>query len=242
MFNIGISMYPAYLFWGILSCIFNFVLIERIMYLWPSIIIAGFSSYFLIKKITKSNVAALIGSFVFSYNTYFLMLKLSHLTLAVSFALAPIIILFFIKALEEKRYYFAVIAGIFSFISSFYEVRAFYIIAGVLFFYYLFYTFIIDKISLKNILKNSLFAALPILIAIILNLYWIIPLLYANSIQNSDVFSGGLFGNGFMNILFSLTLFHSFWTGGKIDAFIVQKIPFYFWLIPIFAFMGLLLN
>lgn len=242
MFNIGVSMYPAYLLWGALSLIFNFALIERIMYFWPSVIIAGFGSYFLVKKITKSNIAGLIGSFVFVFNTYFFMLKLSHLTLAASFALAPLIILFFIKTLEEKKYYFAVLAGILAFIASFYEARAFYIIVSVLFFYYLYYIFIIDKISLKNIFKNSLFAAIPILIALILNLYWLIPLFGAGLMQNNAIFSPELFGNGFMDILSSLTLFHPFWTGGKVDVFVVQKIPFYFWLIPIFAFLGLILD
>lgn len=240
--NLGISMYPAYLLWSILSHISDFASIERILYLWPSVIIAGFGSYFLIKKITKSNLAALIGSFVFSYNTYFLMLKMSHLTLAVSFALGPVVILFFIKALEEKKYYFAVLAGIFSFIASFYEFRAFCIILLILFLYFLYYSFVIEKPSLKQIFKNCLLAFAPIFLALMLNFYWLFGLTRTGILADNEILNRGLFGNSYMNIPRALTLFHPFWTGGKIDVFVVQKIPFYFWLIPILAFLGAYLN
>jgi len=125
------------------------------------------------------------------------------------------------------------------FIMSFYEFRAFYILVWICFFYFIWYVLIEDHVSIKNISKNSQFALMPILICLFLNLYWIIALAKLNVVSNNSLFSRGLFGNSYMNILESIALFHPYWTGGKYYPFIVQPIPPYFFIIPLFAFLGL---
>lgn len=239
--NIGISASPYILMYSILANIASFAVTERLVFLWPSIIISCLSSYFLVKKITKSEIASVIGSFVFSYNTYLILGRTGHLTLMVSFALAPLIILLYIKTLEQKKYHLAIITGLFCFFASFYEIRAFYIIALVLFLYFFYYLFIIEKLQIKQVIKNSILGFLPFIIVILLNSYWLISI-KSTAFSSTEILSRGLFGNSFMNIIQALALFHPFWTGSGPSGFAVQPLPSYFFIIPIAAILGIWLN
>lgn len=239
--DIGLSSHFSVFIVGILSKINNFALTERLVYFWPSVILATIGSYILGRK-KFSSKAAFIGSLIYTLNTYSLTLRTGHLTLAVAFAFAPLIIYFFIRTLEEKKIWLALITGLLATITSAYEFRAFYIIAFVLFAYYVYYSFLIDKISLKNLLKNSIYALIPMLIVFLLNLYWILGLLNVGNLLSNELFSRGLFGDQFLNIKRAITLFHPFWNGSEPVAFQVNKIPFYFWFIPVIAFSGLILN
>ncbi|OGZ67606.1 MAG: hypothetical protein A3D35_02450 [Candidatus Staskawiczbacteria bacterium RIFCSPHIGHO2_02_FULL_34_9] len=241
--NIGLPLYFIYNFiWYILRFL-DYAFILKLTIFFPIIFVSFLSSFLLSKKILGNNfIASFISSLVFCFNTYFLVLQTSQLTLAAALSLSSLVILFFIKTLETKKISTAIITGLISFLCSAYEARVFYIMASVLFLYYLYYTFIIDRISLKNILKNSFLALLPILITLLLNLYWIMPFLNISTIKQNDIFSSDLFGNGYLNIMRSLTLFHPFWTGTKLTDFVAQPIPLYFWFIPIFAFAGLIIN
>jgi hypothetical protein len=76
----------------------------------------------------------------------------------------------------------------------------------------------------------------------LLNTYWLLPLGKTGALSSNAIFNRSLFGDEFLNINYAVTLFHPFWTGSKTAIFVVQNIPAYFWLIPIFAFLGLMLN
>ena len=239
---ITLSSYFSFLYTGILSFIDNFSLSERLVYFWPSILLASIGLYLLAKKILCHNFSALISSFIFSYNTYSILISTGHLTLGVAFALAPFVLYFFIRTLEEKKVFYGIITGVLGFICSTYEFRAFYILAFVLFLYFIFYIFFIEKKIKGSILKNASYAFLPIFLIILLNFYWVFGLLETGSVTSNEIFNRSLFGNEFMNAIRSITLFHPFWTGAKIQPFIIQPIPYHFYLIPIFAFLGLLFN
>lgn len=237
-----ISQYPYRFIWGLLSHFISFSLAERVLFLWPSLLFSVVSSYILVKKINKSEIAAFVGAIVYSFGTYFLIGRNGSLTLQVAFALSPLVIYFFIRMLEEKKNYLVIITTLLSFSITAYEFRVFYILSFVLLFYFLYYSFFIDKVSVKNILANFKFTTLPVFLLFLLNFYWIFGLFKTGSIVSNEIFNRDLFGNDFMNILRSITLFHPFWTGTRVESFIVQSIPSYFWLVPIFAFVGLFLN
>ena len=217
---------------------------DKFIIMWPWVILSGVCSYFLVKKITKSNIGGLIGSFVFSYNTYFLAInRAGHLLLSTASIFAVLSLLFFIKSLEEKRLYLVILTAFFLFFTGANDFRILYIIVWVLFFYFLYFLILRkNPLDYKSLLKDSLVAALPIIIFFLLNTFWVAPSFNTGSLVENPAFSRPLFGSGFFDITKAITLFHPFWTGGKIDWFIVQKIPFYFWLIPIFASFGLILN
>lgn len=242
--NLGISFTPFNFIYGLFSNWgFSYGLSERIVFLWPILIALPLGMYFLIKKNISSVLAAVIGSLVYSYNTYFSIMKTGHLTLLIAYAFIPLVILFFQKTLEKKSISYALLAGLFGFIVSFYEFRAFYIVCFILFFYFLFHIFFIERIKgFKRLALYSLYAALPILIVVLLNMYWLLALANTGTLVSNTAFNRGLFGNEFLNILHAFTFHHPFWTGTKSAIFEVQPIPFYFWLIPVFAFFGLFFN
>ena len=240
--DISLSMYPAVFLFGILSHFVNFAFAERILYFWPVVFISILGSFFLVKKITGSDAASITGSIVFLCNTYFLTLGTGHLTVMMGVALAPLILLFFIKTLEQKKMITAIITGFLCFAASFYEFRIFYLILWILFFYFLFYCFIIDKVNFKKFLINAFWASIPVILSVLLNFYWIFGFYTLNIAADTRVFNRGLFGNSYMNLLRSISLFHPFWTGAKLSSFVVQQIPVHFGLVPLFAFLGFLLN
>jgi hypothetical protein len=209
--------------------------------MWPIVIFLVISSYLLIYKVTKSAIGSFIGTLVYSFNTYFLNGQTGHLTLMAAFAFAPLALLFFMKILETRKMYFIALTAVFGFIVSFYEFRAFYMLAAVFFLFFLYFLLCQKNKSIKEILKTCLFALSPLILIGLLNSYWLLPLSKTGAITSNQFFSRGLFGN-FLNIYEAFTLFHPFWTGSKPAIFEVQHIPFFSWLIPAFVIMSLILN
>jgi hypothetical protein len=240
---LSISSYFSYLLIGVLSLIDNFALTERILFLWPSVIFASLGSYLLLNKILQNRLAAVIGSFVFLYNSYFIVLQISgHLNLMVGFSLSPIIIYCFINLLEKKTVRLSVITSLLLFLCAVYDFRVFYINFFILVSFFIYNLFLSRGLTLKGLLVSSKFILVSFIIVFSINFFWIIGLSQTKSIFSNEIFNRGLFGNGFMDIVKSFNLFHPFWNGAKIEYFVVQQIPLYFWLIPIFAFTGLILN
>lgn len=240
-FNVVLSFFFVYKVLIYLLSFLEFKFILRLLFMAPTVFVGFFSLFLLTKKMLGNNLSAsLVAATVFSFNTYYLILQTGHLTLATAFAFSPLAILFFIKTMTDKRLTPALATGLVCSIVSVYEARAFYIVAWVLSFYYLYYTFLIDKISKKNIIRNSIYAAIPILVTLMLSAYWIIPLTTTRSLQSNSVLGRGLFGSNFMFLTNSFTLFHPFWAGAAPTTFINQPIPGFFWLIPVLAFLGLI--
>ncbi len=241
--NLTASMYPINLMWGIFSFFTNFGVTERILYLIPSLIISTLGSYFLLKRITASQIGALIGATVFSFNTYFLIIQTAHLTVMMGFALAPVVIYFFIKSLEKLSIPSAIITGLILLILSYYDFRIFYIMLGVMSLYLFFYIlFISPRSNFKESVSHIKYLILPLIIVILGNMFWIIGLGSLQVLSSNQLFSRGLFGNEFLNIVRAFALFHPFWTGTKFENFVIQQIPVYFFITPIVAYTGFILN
>lgn len=243
--TIDLGQAPFYVAYGLLAkyANLNYEIVERVVHLWPIVIFTPLSSYLLLNKFFKNKIAIYIGVLVYTFNTYFLLLSAGILTLRAAFAFLPAVLYFFILTLEKRKIIFGLITSLILFIISSYEPRAFYIALWLLFLYFIYYLFFsgISR-SLKSILNASFFAALPIFLTLLMNFYWIFSLIKTGSLTQNAVFDRSLFGNEFMNISQALTLFHPFWTGARLAIFNVQQIPFYFWFIPVFAFLGLFLN
>lgn len=238
--NIEMSFYPQHLASSLLARLgFGYGMIERFIYLFPIAFFSCISSYFLIKKISRSQLGAFLGTLIFTYNSYFLILEASgHLLLRLSFAIAPLIILFFIKALEKKGLFWASLVGLGGFLVSSYDFRAYYILAWLMFFTFIYHIlFIESNWTRENIFKISARALWAVLLTMILNAYWFFPLLFSGA-QDSGKFSRELFGDQFIDILYGFALFQPFWSGGEVEMFKMNPIPFYLWLLPVFVFWG----
>lgn len=233
---------PLQLLWGLFGSFgLDYNVADRFVTLWPWVIFPGISMFFLVYDILRSKTSALIGSLVYIFNTYYLSINTQgHFLISVASSFAVFSLLFFIKFVSKKKAWQGVLSGLFLFICASYDLRVAYLTVGLLFLYLIYYILIIRSRLLS--IKEIILAILPFFIFILLSSYWILSLIGSASLTSNEILSRHLFGNEFLDIRYAITLFHPFWTGHEIVWFKVQEIPFYFWLIPIFATLGLFLN
>jgi hypothetical protein len=236
---------PSYAPYGWLSYYFgfSFAITERIVHLWPAVLLAPLGSFMLAKHVFKDKVAALIGMVVYSYNTYFLTLQTGHLTLAVAYALAPLAIYLYIRALETRKLLYVILAAFALAANCAYEPRSAYILILLVLLYGVFYFATHARAAFKQrgvseVLKIVIACGAPLFIFLLLNLYWLLPLLTLGATAGQGAIENSLFGSQYFNIAEAFTLFQPYWSGGKMVPFVMHLIPFYFWLIPITAFSG----
>lgn len=222
---------------------FSFPISERIIHLFPIAFFTPIFSFLLLRQYFKSKIASFVGSIVYSFNTYFMLLSTGHVTLLAAFTFAPLLVYLIHKTLIKKSFNYVILIILASFLICGYEPRSFYIIFSVIIGYFLFFTIFNFKIlGIKNFKKDFFNMGILLIFILFLNSFWILGLMDTNSLTNNVLFDRPLFGNNFWQLFYSITLHHPWWTGGYITPFINQQIPFYFWLIPIFAFLGLILN
>lgn len=242
--DIGLSMFvPVRIFYGFLAHFMEFRYFDRIIFLFPSVIISSIGSFLLVKKITKNTIAAIVGSFVYSYNTYILMLNTGHFTLSVAFGIGIIVFLLYQKTLETQRYFWALLTGLVAFIEFSYEARAFYLTAWILLFYFVYKLLNKGNITLKMLIKDISLSIIPVIITVSLSLFWIVSLFINLSSFSGIVAGRQLYGEGHFQIQRALTTFHPFWTGShRLVWGNPQQIFWWFWLIPFLSFAGYWFN
>jgi len=173
-----------------------------------------------------------MGMLVYMFNTYFLTSQTGHLTLMAAYAIAPAVVYSFQQALDKKKIVWGVIAGLLFSLCSAYEPRAAYIVLVVLALYFLYFTATLDKknFNVRYLLNVIFFAAVPIILFALINFYWVFGLVHLGEISSNALFSRELYGSELFSILYSLTIYHPFWTGTTIKVYATQRIIFYFWI------------
>jgi hypothetical protein len=243
--DIILSQYPIYSTFGIFTRLgVDFRVIAKLISFIPSAFLPSLSSFLLFRHLTKSNLSALVGAVVYSYNVNTLLMQMSLLPTNTTYAFAPIILYMFIKAIETKSLKLSIITGLTCFISSIYDFRIFYIVSYILLFYLLFHILIVERtFNIKSLARTFLYAIIPFVIVAALSAYWLVPFIKTGSISNNAAFSRPLFGNSYMSLKQSVAFFSPWWTAGHGYAnFVVQPIPNYFWIIPVLALLGFVLN
>lgn len=207
---------------------------EKITIFWPTLLIGNISVFFLIRSITKSSTSGFIGSIIYNYSSYYL--GTTHILLYTASVWSVSALLFYIKAIENRRNY-SCLAAISLSIACSYDLRIGYIA------FFIIFIFLASLVILKKISIRMLAINLKILILfLLLNLYWILPLFFSNSFINNSILNRSIFGSSFLNIKYSLTTYYPFWTGEMTIPFKTQPIPTYYWILPATAFYGLYLN
>lgn len=225
----------------------SYAINERLIHLWPAVIFAVFGSYFLVKYLFNDRATAVLGSIVYAANTYYLALLTGHLTLAGAYAFAPLVILFYLKAIGSRDIVQIILCAITFAVSGAYEPRSATILAGILALlaiYHFVFTYL-PKYGFKPLAVLKMFAvyAVPFILFGLMNIYWLLGLKFAGgAAAGGGVIESSLFGNEYFNISETLTLMHPFWSGGVIEPFILHSIPVYFWFVPIAAIAGFAVN
>lgn len=237
------SFYPFNLLGAIIANLGGSTnLIQRVIFFWPIVLFGTISSYLLAYSLTKSKLGSFVASLVFNFNTFFIISSSGHITLTVAFTFFPLILYLYHKLLDSNKLYFVPITSLILFACSFWEFRAFYVISLVI---VLVYVFEIVKYPYKmKDWKLSVRMFLPILLVIVFNVYWILPIVTDTQKEVLSVVAGrSLFKGGTENanmLISSFSLFHLMWSGKKIVPFSVNDIPIYFFITPMVAFSPLI--
>jgi len=209
---------------------FSYDFAVKITFLMPIAILGFVSPYILFKKLTKNELISFVVALFYGATPYFLIRQTAHLPVAFIYAIAPLIIFCFIKALEKNKLANWLTFILVYWISICYEIRITYIVTFILFIYFVFFNIWNIKKYWKNIF-------LSILITIGLNLFWLLPTMLSGSLGNiSTIADRGLFGSFLFSLEHAFNVYDSNWTGGLLVPFIKQPIIIYFWLIPLMAF------
>lgn len=209
---------------------------DKLLVLWPVAVLPGIASFMLIKQLLNNKLAALVGSIVFSFNTFFLAINTQgHILLTLGLAVALLAFASFISVIDTKNWLKVFPTVILLTLTGVFDLRALYLaifICGM----YAVYIAIINK-------------ALPVrMLAVIgagvmvTNLYWLMPAIFSGDLLANEVLSRGLFGNSFWSFHDAAALHHPFWNGSKPDWFQISPVPIYFWIAPLAAFLGLLVQ
>ncbi|GIW61557.1 MAG: hypothetical protein KatS3mg089_0409 [Patescibacteria group bacterium] len=220
---------------------YDFNIVDKLLIFWPMIFALPIGSYFLVKKIIHSNIGAFIGSLILSYNTYFLSINTQgHELLTLGFVLSIFALIFFIKIIEEKKVIYSAVFLINLFWVGVYDLRSLYIILAVIIFYLIYLLVFINNYAIKK--KTILLPVLSLFLLIFLNLYWVLPILSISALTSNENLGRLISFSDFYRLQHAITLHFPFWTNSipKWEKFI--PIPWYFWLYPVFAILGLVVN
>jgi len=242
--NFGVSFWPFLLLSGFLSTLnLSPFLIERVIFLWPLVILLPLGTYFLSYYLFRSRIASVISGLFFEFNTYMVILQSGHLTLLMAISLTPFFLLFFIKTLSSKRLSYAIITSLIGFAISFYEFRIFYLAVLLVFFYTLYLIVILKEFNgVKDLISKLLLAFTVISLILLLNLYFLFGIYGGQSLSNNMLFQRSLFGAWYIKLSKIMTISHFGWTGGKMEPWKIQPLLVRFFFIPILALLGFIVG
>lgn len=240
--NIGIMFWPSLLLLGTVTKLLTLQpeITERILILWPLAIFSPLFMYLLAYKILKSSFSAFVAGIVFTFNTILIVARTGPLLLHLSMTFMPLLLFFFMNALETKKKKYILLSGFTAIVMSIYEFRIFYIAIGVILLYTLCVLFINNKTK-KDRIYTGLVTIYTVIFPLVFNFYALFSLQKISLLQNNAVFDRSLFGTIYIDLKKVMTLFHYDWTGGVMQNWNVQPVPFQFFIIPLLAFGGYIL-
>ncbi len=231
--NINLSLWrlPSELAYWIFN---NSQLGDKIWAFFPYLIVSPISIFLFLRMYFKKNIAIFAGGIFFISNSYFLAINSQgHIPLAIAASFMIISFVYYKKFFETNSFIYIIFSVLALFLAGIYDFRFVYVGLIILCFYSIFY---INKISVKVLLNVLVFFTLLIL----LNLFWFLPT------YNTGLGSGigrELFGSQFWSLLNAITTHYPFWPlNGKVEWFVVQPIPFFYWIFPALAFVGFFLG
>lgn len=207
----------------------------RVIYMYFYVFLAPLAIYLLASKFVKSKFGVFCAGLVYLFNTYFLVLQTAGVTMLLANMWGTFMLLFYYKFFVEKRTVpnFLMLILV-SFITSIYEFRIFYI-AFLICSLLILYKFIFVERKFSDLLIHGC----TLVYTLLLNSFWFFPVIFSGQLLDNRLFSRGLFGSGYFDILSAFNLFHRFWSGGAVAQFQNQPIPLYMWLVPVMLIIGI---
>lgn len=234
--NIQTSQYLFMSAWYLLSQLgVTFDQAAKLTFFVPISLSTFLSSYYLVKKLTRCNLAAVVASIYYGTTVYGI---INQPPIQMIYALAPLLIHIFINSCESNRGRDWVVLALIYTIGVCYEPRVMYIVTFILSILFVLHIFL----GLKNIKRVLLRIPFFISLTLLLNLFWLLPLILGDTYGAVEkIANRGLFGNNLFTLTQSIVVFPWNWTGGIPNIqFINQPVLWYFWLIPIITIFALM--
>lgn len=198
---------------------------ERLFWFFPFVFLVVYSSY----QLTKS----WIGSLIYSTNPYILMIVGGgQMGVALAYAMAPLV-LYRIMLLQRNAYRIQMVnAGAILAVQLMFDPRISLLTAGIIFLWMLF-----NRAEIRTVSKTIITVAF----ALILNLFWIIPLVQNPEAANIDELSASKDAVEYYSVARfpqAFSLLHPNWPENIFGKVYLMRWEYLF--VPIIAFSGLL--
>ncbi|HAI73863.1 MAG TPA: hypothetical protein DCS28_01305 [Candidatus Moranbacteria bacterium] len=242
LWMLGYKLFPGFLgFFG-----FDSNISDKFLVFWPFAFLTPFFAYLFAKQVLKNNFGAFTAACVFSFNTYYLAINTQgHFSLSLAGTFAPLAMYFFWRYFDSNKKEHLIASALVCLIVSSYDFRVFYILFFILFVSPFWFLFAQNGLKQKKLFLKNNFSAMALFFGLIFifNLFWILPTAMTGSLASNTIVARPLVDNNFsLDLEKTLTLFHPFWNGNEPKWFDDQKIPLYFWLIPIMVLLGAFWN
>lgn len=206
-------------------------LIVRLLFYFPSLILSIIGSLYLCRYLKLGKITAFFAAFLYVFNTYYLLLiDGGQVGVALAYGLFPFVVLTLKKVIDKGGIANYTLGLILSFLLTTIEPRLFLVAFLTVVLWFLFdHLFDRKKVNLKN-----LWLILSIgLVVVILNSYWLYPMLKTGGL-NLGVDVAGLQLTSLLN---GLLLYQPHWPGNIYGD--ITYPPFYYLFIPVLVFVNL---
>ncbi len=206
---------------------------ERVSWYWPFIFLSVFSSWFLIKTVLPAVRFRFLAPLIYLTNSYILMIiGGGQISIALSYALAPLVTALFIKSIRANDFSSSIIFGLTAAIQVGLEPR----IASITLIFIIPYAFLHHGLKPQKYIRTIL---IPLILILGLHFYWILPsLLSKKTTYNPNfIFSDWVGFLSFAQFSNSLSLLHPLWPDNVFGKLQFMRPEFLG--IPIFAFLAL---
>jgi hypothetical protein len=233
--------------WKILPAFFGFFgfdsnVADKFVIFWPFAFLTPLFTYLFAQQVLKNKLGATVAALVFSFNTYYLAINTQgHFSLTLAGTFAPLAMFFFWRYFDTGRKKDLMASALACLFVGAYDFRVFYILFFIIFALPFWLLLMQKGTEQKKIFFRQNFSAMALFFSLIFifNLFWLLPTVVTGTLSGNEILARGLVGNNFsLDIEKTLTLFHPFWNGGEPIWFDTQKIPVYFWLIPLMVILG----
>jgi hypothetical protein len=230
-----LNSYPIIFLTGFFSRLgLDFVLIERLVWFWPFLILTPLSAWYLAKTLfPKKTTIHFLAPLIYFFNTYSLMIiGGGQVGISLSYALAPLVLAVFVRNIRENNLRLKIMAGLILAVQVVFDPRLAIITIGAVFLYALF--------QLGRDWRRYFEVFIPpLLITLGIHFYWLLPTI----LTKKAVLPAGYGQTGWAEFLSfadfsdSLSLLHPNWPENIFGKTYFMRPEFL--LVPSLAFVSL---
>lgn len=228
---------------GIIVFSLSWEVTEKIFWFYPFLIISILSSWIFcfgsFKKILKehdAHLASVIGTMLYTTNTYILMIVGGgQMGVALSYAFAPLVLHLFFSLLENNKRNFSLLVALLlaSSLQLMFDPRIYLVTLSIVFLLYF-----INVFFERSFLSSTFDMIIVLVFSLILNSFWILPNLFNYNVQYDEAASAfEVVFLSFANFSNTISLLHPNWPENIFGKVYFMRSEFL--LLPIIAFASL---